>query len=403
MLMPAVILCGPAAEARSAFEADATIRLTYDDNISLSGENGDPEEDLITNIIPHLGLTLARPSMSFSADYYLRYAFYRDNTEFDRSEIKDIQRLEALLELGEYRGLAFTARDAIELVSVDERALVSEDNEVVNKSNRNTLVLNPSYKGSLGKRMEISLDYSYKDITHTADIADDRTESETTLKLTEEMSPALKLYLRGSFRETKAELSDDYKYYQGVLGGNFKSPGGVLVELEGGVGEYDYDGGQSSEISIWRGAFVLPHSQRIKTSLEGSRSLGHSESDGAYEVDEWSLTTALSGKVIGEASIFKKTLDFTDGVRKDERRGVAFSAELDPERPLQAGLSLGYSECSFEPEDEDRDFYNAAIIVGYRMRKFGVSASYRYSFEDSDIPGMDVESNVYFIEVTASL
>ena len=152
------------AQARMQYGLGMNVSEEYNDNIYL--DRRDKEEDWITTIDPGLSFFLETNNLDVNLDYSLSLRYYKDNTDENQNDFKDIQRARGTATL--FPGDPFTvvANANVSTVIVDEREATSDENSFVNRALMYDLSINPNYNWRITSTFNASLGYLYHYVTY---------------------------------------------------------------------------------------------------------------------------------------------------------------------------------------------------------------------------------------------
>lgn len=393
----------PTMNAWSAFEVHPRLMLEeeYNDNIFLDDNN--EEEDWITSIEPGITLTYDNRSVAATVDYSLRYRFYKNNTDENLDNFKDVQRADATALF--FGGRPFTLRlsETISREAIDAR----DDNQFNDVENRSTVyhsTVIPEYRLQLTSTFFLIFGYTYDRFDYVDSRGNDSEEHEGRFSLVKQLSATAEVFARYAYvvhqAEDNAEEFDRQDYTVGLtqqLGSR------TAASIEGGYSEVEYDSGFDTDGIHWLVDISYHLSEPVTLSLGYSQDFTTTAVDGLTETQEASLGAVYTKQSLtASAELFWNNSDYVRLDREDEAYGIRFDFSKPLARALTANFDAEYelAEYTDPGDDEDVDRFTIGASVDYEYRRFLASLGYRYRINDSDLAANDYTNNIVTLSAT---
>ena len=175
----------------------------YNDNIFL--ESANEEEDWITTIQPGVSLDYRNRSVEATVDYSLRYRFYKNNSDENLDDFKDVQQADATALFFGGRPFTLYLAETISREAIDAR----DDYEFSDTENRSTVyhsTVTPEYRLQLAPTFSLLFGYTYDRTDYVDTRGDDVEEHEGRVSLVKQISADSEVFARFAY---STQLSDD--------------------------------------------------------------------------------------------------------------------------------------------------------------------------------------------------
>lgn len=382
-------------------EPSITLGEEYNDNPLLRRNN--KVEDYITSVSPAIHVLSNSPLWDWDVAYAYTYRYYVRRTLSDDSA-NTLNLVNRTRVIDQYLFLDVT--DIYNRVSLDVARDYTQESNVVNQTDTNTLYANPYFRLKLTKQSILTLGYGYRNIWYKDTSAADSDENIGYIEMKQDVSSRLTV--------TSKVLHDDQTFHQNGARTHWKRddvsvvPGyefaeGSLLTLGAGNSWFDFgDGRRNSQVfwdagilhrystitaSFMTGASYVPdplyRERRLEQYVAAIKrdtdrlSLGMSAGMRHYRSVETKDIVATSRFVTGVMSHqvnekVKLSLDATVDRNKDDvlhTSTVRYLGGLRLERLLAEGLTLAgifrYSSV-YTPEDYAGSYDNNRVTIELR-------------------------------------
>lgn len=392
------LLAAPApATAAVKVQPRLDLRTEYNDNLFL--ERNQEQGDQITTLAPGLSLGYAASQLTLDADYSLLFKKYNKHSELDETRLRDVQRATLLADLFPGRDFTLHVADTLSRVSLDERRALGVENDFLNKSNLNALLVNPSYSFRKIKHFSATLGYLYDRKDYEVSEGDDSESHAGTLELSRDLSADLALLAGTSQRFFRAERSEDYDrqdYYGGL---RLRLSPRVSVHGRAGQARIQPDSRPDTQALLLAAGLDYEASSKLRISALGSQDYSDSPTQGLFRSRTVSGTLAYKGKFSFDLSGQGQMGEYETTDREDRSLGVmlAFGIPLTPR--IELGLGGDVTYYNFRPEDEVSYRYGGNLSLSYSYKVLFLRASYAHRVNDSTFAFNDYRNNIVAGEI----
>lgn len=383
------------AWARLGVEASLGVREEYDDNIFLTSV--DEESDFITTVNPGLALNWETRHFTLGLDYGFEFLFYRDHSEFDETSVGDTQRAKVEAEILPEKNFSLRILDEYKRVPIDLRRPSVESNPIVNKTNVNRFLLNPTYR--LGKlpALQATLGYQYEKFSYDSPEGDDNDNHVLSLALARQMTDRLTMTMNAAQYFYQADNDDDFRRQSLQAGFVFKVGPRLTLRGDGGATRIDFKERDDETTGIWSAGADLQASSRLKVGLAFSEDFSVLVDDGLSKTRLAELTVAHVGKVRTDFSLFAREEDFRSVDRKDREAGGALVLRMPLRKRLDLRLHGRHSRLEFLPEDADVRRTSVGTALEYRRGRLTVALGYDHHESKADNDFDEYRNNVIYL------
>ena len=388
--------------AAAEFHPYLTVEEEYNDNIYLS-DSGE-EEDWITRIEPGVRFTYTNRSVAATLDYSLHYSIYKDNSDENLNDFKDVQRADASVLF--FSGRPFTLRltETISREALDERDRGADYNEIVNRSTVYHTTVTPEYRLQLVPTFSLVFGYTYDRFDYVESQGIDTAEHEGRVSLVKEMSANSQLYARYAYSVLQSdEAADEYDRHDYTVGLTQHIGGRTTLSLEGGYGDVEYDSGLDTDSLTWLVNVTYQLSEPLAFNLGYSQDFETTALDGLTKLREANLgATYTRDTLTASAELFWNNSDYVRQNREDEAYGFRFDVTKPLARALTVSFDGEYERSQYDDPgvSEDVDRYTVGTSLDYAYRRFVASLGYRYRINESDDDNNDYANNIVTLSGT---
>ncbi|BCR05287.1 hypothetical protein DESUT3_23560 [Desulfuromonas versatilis] len=383
--------------ARVDFKPYVSLREEYTDNLFL--DPADESSDYITTVLPGLGLLFDSNYLNLDLDYGLKFQFYERNTEEEETDPSDTQRIRAVADFFPERDFTLRVSDELTRVTVDERRQVVDDNPVVNKTNRNRLLVNPQYRLRVIKKFRATAGYQYEKIDYDSSEGDDSERHAASLDLEKDLLNNSFTLLGGvSAALHDADSTDDYHREDAFGGGIWRVNPKLTLEGRAGVTRIEYSGRDDFWIKTGRVGGAYKFSSRWAGSAYYSEEFNVSVNDGSYKNRKATASLAFTERVSvilsGDArrSLYQR-LD-----REDRAAGGDLVISIPLRGKVTVDLHGDWEYLKFLPEDETAHRYGGGANIGWQFKVVRLGLGYKYRENSSNVDVNDYRNNICFAE-----
>ncbi|WP_321371010.1 outer membrane beta-barrel protein [uncultured Desulfuromusa sp.] len=378
-----------------------TIEEEYNDNIFLDSRN--EEEDWITTIQPGISLDYRNRSVEATVDYFLRYRFYKNNSDENLEDFKDVQQADATALFFSGRPFTLHLAETISREAIDTR----DDYEFSDTENRSTVyhsTVTPEYRLQLAPTFSLLFGYTYDRTDYVDTRGNDVEEHEGHVSLVKQISADSEVFARFAY---STQLSDDdadeFDRRDYTLGISQQLGGRTSLSLEGGYSQIEYDSGFDTDTTNWLIDIAYRLSEPVTLSLGYSQDFVTTAEDGLTEIKEAILRAAYVKEAMSASTeLFWNNSDYVRLDREDDAYGVRVDFSRPLARAVAANLDAEYERAEFDDagvnEDVNRLTFGASL--DYEYRRFLASLGYRYRMNESDIDGNDYTNNIITLSAT---
>ena len=366
----------------------------YNDNIFL--DSSTEEEDFITTFQPGISLNYQNRSIEAMVDYSLRYRFYKENSDENLDDFKDVQQANATALF--FSGRPFTLRlsEVIGREALDQR----DDNEF-SDADRSTVyrsTVAPEYRLQLAPTFSLVAGYTYDRSDYVDSQGDDVEEHEGRISLVKQVSADSEVFARYTYAIQESETAaDEFDRQDYTLGITQQLGGRTTVSMEGGISQVEYDSGYDTDGTNWLVNIDYHLSDPVTLTLAYMQDFTVTASDGLTETQEASFgATYTKESLSASTELFWNNSDYVRDDREDEAYGIRFDLEKPLARAITANFDAEYerAENGDLGSNEDVDRLTLGASLGYEYRRFLASLGYRYRINESDIDANDYNNNI---------
>lgn len=402
MRMMVPLLCALLAApglATAAFKAKPRLdlRTEYNDNLFL--QRNQEQGDQITTLAPGLSLGYAASQLTLDADYSLLFKTYNKHSELDETRLRDVQRASLLADLFPGRDFTLHLTDSLSRVALDERRALGEENDFLNKSNLNQLLVNPSYTFRKIQHFSAKLGYSYQRSDYEAREGDDAQTHGAALELSRDLSAGLSLLAGAEQSFHRAELTEDYDrldYYGGL---RLRLSPRLSLQGRAGQARIQSDGGRDSQDLLLSVGLDYAYGPKLKMSLSGGQDFTDSPTLGLYRNRYLNGSLAYQGKFSLDLSGGGQMGEYATTLREDRSLGVRLALGIPLSPRVDLGLGGDVTYYNFRPEDEVSYRYGGNLSLSYRYQVLFLRASYAHRVNDSTFAFNDYRNNIVAGEI----
>ncbi|MBN1142680.1 MAG: TIGR03016 family PEP-CTERM system-associated outer membrane protein [Deltaproteobacteria bacterium] len=403
----ALLLLPGQVQAAVEIHPRLTVSEEYNDNIDLVEDKDEDDDDFITVISPGILVTYNSAYFVLNGDYSLVYRKYRDHTEEDETEFKDIQRGLVSGDILPNHDFSIHVSNEWSRVVIDERRPSSEENLSENRTTLSHFIVNPRYRFRRIPTYELAFDYLYENLRYDAPEGDDYQSHEAGVELTKSFGPRLSASLGYRFR---AYLGDDelenpdYLRHDAFAGLRIQLGPDLTLSGRGGKAwlKYDYDETMEDredryDTLIWSAAAEYRLSGRFVALLEYSEDFTDSVDEGIVKDREGRLRLNYLGRFPVTLEGFHRRGEYQLTDREEKETGGLLTATVPVMNRLSLLLGGDYSYHEYEPEGEEVDEYGGRAALELTTRYLTVTLSYAYREWDSNLEGESYTNNIAFL------
>ena len=398
-----LVLLSPATGAWAEMEIHPrlTVGEEYNDNIFLDATN--EEEDWITTIEPGITLNYRNRSVEAMADYSLRYRFYKENSDENLDDFKDVQQANANALFFANRPFTLRLAEVISREAIDQR----DDYQYSDTENRSTVyhsTVTPEYRLQLMPTFSLLFGYTYDRTDYVDSRGDDAEEHEGRVSLVKQLSADSEVFARYAYSiQLSDNDADEFDRQDYTLGITQQIGGRTTLSIEGGYSQIEYDSGFDTDNTNWLVNIAYHLSEPLTLSLAYSQDFTVTADDGLTKTEEASLGAGYSKESLSASTeLFWNNSDYVRLDRKDTSYGVRFDLSKPLARAVTANFDAEYERAEFDNlgPDEDVNRVTLGTSLDYEYRRFLVSLGYRYHKNDSDVDQHDYTNNIVTLSGT---
>ncbi len=392
----AVAGCFSNAFAAFEFHPRFTLSEEYNDNLYLADDN--EQEDWITIVSPGFQLTYDNRSVDANIDYFLQYKIYKNHSEENQDEFKDVQRAKASILL--FGGKPFTLQmsETISRDQLDDSERYADYNDLVNRSTVYRTSVTPQYRQSLGQTMALVFGYTYNRVDWVDAAGDDTQEHIGRVSLEKTLSTATTISGSYAYRIMDSDApEDEFDRQDYSIGLRHQLGKRTSVSGEIGYSTVEYDTGYDTDSTTWNVSADYQLSAAFLLSLYFSQDFSVSATDGLTKTQEAGIGLDYKKDMLsGSGEIYWAKSDYVRLDRKDTAYGLRVEAsdQLSNYFTVNVNGDLEFAEYQELGTDEDVYRYSIGSSVDYTYRRFLISCGYRYRVNNSDKDANDYTNNV---------
>lgn len=391
-----MIFCVSAAgSAHAALKLHPGLSLfeEYNDNLFLESANED--SDFITTLHPNIRAEMDSSQLRLMADYGLKFLFYKEHSNRDEQDFKDIQRASISATVFPEGDFTVGITETITRETVDQRDASVAENDFLNKTTVNRFTVNPKYRSLAFKTFEPTLGYRYEQVAYDTDTGDDYLRHTFSLEFAKRLfADRLRVVLDASTAFHEANISSDYKRDEVYGALFFKATSQLTLAARAGKSLFDFDGlenmrGNGGKIG---GEYVF--SSRLKSSVYYSEIFVSSVTSGllkrknatAEVVFHDFFTTSL--KVMGNRDLYLEASREDRSIESSLVFGIPLSEKIN------LSISGGYDYLKYLPLMETARRYTVGTAIQWVFNDLDVTLSYIWRSRDSTFVGRDYDINL---------
>ena len=392
----------------------------YNDNIFL--DPWDEEEDWITTIEPGLSFLMQTRNLDVDLDYSLFLQYYKDNTDENLTDFKEIQRAQGTATL--FPGDPFTveANTNISTVIVDERERTSDENSFVNRALMYDLSINPNYNWRITSTFQASLGYKYHYVSYQElgtweyedknDEPTDWQEHVVNFDLNKQFGPRTTcgisyVFTDHQYSDSNDEDEEDFQRNDIFASLEQKIGSRLTLNLSGGVAFFDFDESGSYDGNTWQVALDYTASDRLNLDLFYMRDYSVSVSRGISQSDEARATISYHDRLnvslegfARKSKYSEEGIEFNSADSEDQSVGGLLQLSYPLGKRFTLNFDTDYTYLKFKPDNEKVDRYAFAGSIDYNfLRNFDISLSYTYRINDSNMDENDYRNNIALLKI----
>ncbi len=415
-----------AVSAEFRLTPSVLVREEYNDNINLDPD--DEEDDFITTVEPSVSILWSTRLVDLTFDYGLRLRDYLKNSENDEFDLDQAQRANLSTQFALYQDLLFLrVSDVFERVPIDEGERGAIDNELINLTNKNQLILNPYIQLQPWSTTTFSLGYSYVNIWYQEDEAVDSQTHTVYATVDRELTSRINVAVTGSYIDYQPE---DLEVEDGVVQAD---PGYESTEVRTTVrwtvndyifidGFYarqwiDYNRDEQEifnenlpqveiknqqTLDLFGASGTAQVSPEVTLSGGVNRTRQHTVQDGLRENTEYFASLNYESRLTGNLYGFYRESEYLTLLRDDEAWGLTMNSNWRLTNKLSLGglLSyLNYSENLGFGENEEYDRYGLRLALIRDLRLGALRFGYTWNKNDSSVSSNDFINNILWGEI----
>jgi len=405
-------------------------REEYNDNIYL--DHSDKENDFVTLIRPSFNLTWNNKIFDLNLNLGLEYEKYFDHSEEDDLRPSQGTRLDSTWNL--YRNSFFLrVSDVYQRVPIDEGNKGGVDNNLVNLTDSNRLIINPYLVLLPLKTLQVRFDYEYENIWYQDKAGDDAERHRYSCKFTKEITSRISADISGNFSQYRPRNQDrlepkitaQEEYDRSDLSIGFLYNISDQLSLYGSVGRswLDYTYGNDYESTLVSGQFDYEIASFLTVGAGYAENVGDSVDEGVYKEKKYSTYIHyMDGYQLG-LTLFKARSNYLS----TSQRRDSWGADLNGDFPITDKEGIGWlliytdyeeeftgasslSEINsfddlleylwyLENPSEDYKRYGARIELYHHLRLGRASIGYTFNRNNSEINENDYVNNIIFMQI----
>lgn len=391
------------------------IREEYNDNINLDPD-GEEEDDFITTIGPTLSILWQTKLVDLSLDYSILFRKYINNPERDETSFDQVQRAHMDATFHLYKEALFLyVSDTLARVPIDEEGKGGLDNELVNLTTQNTLIVNPYLTLRPWRTAGLRFDYTYTNVWNEKDEAIDYERHQYSLTVDKELTARISTYVTLSYSQYRPNereevfeddfASGDFDTQSIRVGGSYFV--GERLNLSGYVGqtwidykENDLDDEDTTE--IWGLNADYQVNRIVSVGAGYSQSVSFSITEGPVENEHYNAYISLATRPTVTLSGFVGETRHLVEERTDDIWGLTLGGDWRLTEKYGLDYSTYFTHFTQDDPteiDDEHDRYGARLGL-YRDVRFGtLRFGYTYNKNVSDIGEDDYDNNIVWAEI----
>jgi len=385
------------ASAKMEIHPYLSIEEEYNDNINLS--DNDEQEDWITTVNPGINFSLQQRSLDASLDYSLEYDFYKNNSEDNQDEFKDIQRADASAVFFPGRPFTLSLSENISREAIDRRDVFSPENSRINQTTVYDTSVVPEYRWQLTPTFSLVFGYEYSRLDYVDPLGEDSQKHKGRTSLVKILSESLDISANYYYSVYDADgVDSDYDEQSATLGVTYQLSARTKFSLEGGVTEIEYDqDGLTENQTTWNADLSYQLTSAIDFSFNYSQDFSGSVTQGLTKTRSAALTGTFKREVlISSCTLFWDNSKYLREVREDTSYGVRADISRQLSRYLTLGVDGEYERAKFDDivQSKEVDRFSVGTSLSLDYRRFLFALGYDYRLNDSDLDGDDYSNNI---------
>lgn len=390
------------AFAKGEIHPRLNVREEYNDNVFLEPDGG--RGDFITTVQPGVSALWDAKALRLDLDYGLRFRIYERFDEKSETSPRDTQRALARAELFPGRDFTVTVADEYSRVIIDPRRPVAEENDFVNRTNRNRLEIAPRYR-FVRRTWSATVGYAYENLTYNAVEGDDSEAHRGTVDLEKALSSRLSVLASVTGEARRFEDRTDYRRADGSAGLTWRPSGRLTLTARGGSTRIDYKesagrlpGEDGDRILNWQAQVFW----QIRPTLTATASYGQSVllsvKDGLYQSRTAEATLACKGKIAADLRFRTLEADYLAIDRRDRLAGAGLTLGIPFGKALALVLRADVERLNFQPGGEDAWRYRGTSALTWTGRRMTATAGYDVNVKNSDVDASDYVNNIVYLQ-----
>ncbi|MEE4254902.1 MAG: TIGR03016 family PEP-CTERM system-associated outer membrane protein [Desulfuromusa sp.] len=378
-----------------------TVEEEYNDNIYLAPAN--EEEDWITTIQPGISLNYRNRSVEATVDYSLRYRLYKDNSDENLNDFKDVQQANATALFFGNRPFTLRLSEVISREAIDQR----DDFAFSDTENRSTVyhtTVAPEYRLQLVPTFSLLFGYTYDRTDYVDPRGNDAEVHEGRISLVKQLSASSEAFARYAYAmQMSDDDADEFDRIDYTLGITQQLGGRTTLSVEGGYSQIEYDSGFDTDSTNWLVNISYHLSEPVTLSLAYSQDFTVTAEDGLTETKEAVFGAAYTKESMSASTeLFWNNSDYVRLDREDSAYGVRFDFAKPLARAVTVNFDAEYERAQFDDlgSDEDVNRFTLGTSLDYEYRRFLASLGYRYRMNESDIDVNDYVNNIVTLSAT---
>lgn len=410
------------ASARMQFIPHIDVSEEYNDNIYL--DRRDKEDDWITTIEPGLSFLMQTNNLDVDLDYSWNLQYYKDNSDENQTDFRDIQRARGLATLFPGDPFTIVANANVNTVIVDERERTSDENSFVNRALMYDLSINPNYNWRISPTLYAVLGYTYHYVTYQElgtweyddnNAPNDWQEHVVNFDLVKQFSARTSCGIGYVFTDHRYDNNDedeDFKRHDVFATLEQKIGSRLSFNLKGGRSFFDFDESGRSDGNLWGVGVDYKVSNRTNLGFTYERDYNVSVNRGISKSDIGRLILSYHDRInanlegfatkskYSEDYEFEDDMDFRQGNSEDKSIGSRLYISYPLGKRFTINFDADYAYWKFKPNNEKIDRYGFGGSVDYNfIRNFDISLSYEYRINDSDMDENDYRNNIAILSI----
>lgn len=387
-----------------------SLREEYNDNIYLDYKN--EKSDFITLIRPTINIVWETQIINLTFNFGIEYEKYLNNSAEDDLRPSQGARLDSTWNF--YQDVLFLrVSDIYERVPVDESDKSAVDNNLVNLTDSNRLVINPYFMLLPLQTLQARFDCQYEDLWYREKEGDDAEKYLYSLTFTKEITSRASIDLYGGFTQyrpkdisTQAFEQNSNQEYDTQEYDRRDTHLGLLwkisetLSLRGVVGRtwVDYIYRDDYDSTLVSGQADYQISSALSLGAGYNEDISDSVDEGTRKQKKYSAYLRYSDRSKIILSLYKTEDDYLEFVRKDDSWGGTLNCEF----PLtnKKGIAWLTNYTNYEKGDQENYHrYGARVEFYYESRIGRASLGYTWNKTDSDISDNNYKNNIVFAQI----